>query len=344
VFRVVVPDRFSEAQRRQFYRAVIDQIGAIPGVSETAVVSNVFMSSTPNATIQVEGRPQALQAATKVIDDVASPEFFTALKVPLRGGRSFTEHDTDRAPHVAVVNERFAREFWPGESPIGRRFQFLDGRFDDPWITVIGIVGDMRRNGLEQPALPQVFLPFAQSPSRGADIVVTAGRQPLAHASTIRKTISGIHPGVPAYEISTLEERVSSLFAVRRFQTLLLWIFAAAGILLSVMGLYGITRLVAAERQREIGIRIAIGASTISVVTMFLKEGLVLTLVGLGIGLAVAAALTQMLSTLVYGVSTTDPFTFAVAPAVLICTAILACVEPAWRAARVDPLLTLRCE
>jgi predicted permease len=342
VFRVVVPDAFSFVQRQVFYDQAVERLRALPGVRHVGVISRIFpTTSSANATIRVEGRSHDSNVHVPVIDDVASPEFFTALRVPLRSGRYLSDHDTSKSAHVAVVTQRFAREFWPGEDPVGRRFQFLDERFDDPWITVVGVVDDMRRSGLEEEPYPQVFIPFAQSPSRGADFVVSTDT-PQALVATFIRTIGAINPEVPVYQVSTLQQRLDALLTTRRFQVFLLSLFAAGGVLLAAIGVYGLLRYAVMQRRQEIGIRMAMGASRRDVVALVLQEGLSLTVVGLTVGLLAAFALTSSMQTLVYGISTKDPVTFAVAPLLLVCVATLACVEPAWRATRIDPVHVLR--
>jgi putative ABC transport system permease protein len=342
VFRVVVPDAFSPLQRRVFYDQAVERLRALPGARRVGVISRIFAAtSSANTTIRVEGRSQESSVHVPVIDDVASPEFFTALRVALRSGRYLSDQDTSTSAHVAVVTQRFARECWPGEDPVGRRFQFLDERFDDPWITVVGVIDDLRRTGLEEEPYPQVFMPFAQSPSRGADFVVSTDT-PHALVASVMRTIAGLSPEVPVYQVSTLQQRLDALLTTRRFQVFLLSLFAAGGVLLAAIGVYGLLRYAVMQRRQEIGIRMAMGASRRAVVALVLREGLSLTVVGLTVGLLAAFALTSSMRTLVYGISTTDPLTFAVAPLLLVCVATLACLEPAWRATRIDPVQALR--
>lgn len=342
VFRMVVPDALTELQRESFYREASERLRRLPGVSRVGIISNMFTASTPNATVLIEGRPDTARINTPIADDSISPELFATLQVPLRSGRFFTDRDTAASPLVAIVNETFARRFWSGESPIGKRFQFLDERFGDRWVAVAGVVGDMRRNGLEQNPFPQVYLPFAQSPSRGADMVVQTSTTPLTLTLSAYETIAAINPAVPVYQISTLDQRIDTLLATRRFQVLMLSLFAVAGLVLAAVGIYGLMRYTVAQRTREIGVRVAIGATRGQVMTLVLREGLALTGVGLVAGLVVAFALTRALRTLLYGITPSDPLTFLFAPAVLVVVAIVACVEPTWRAMRVDPARVLR--
>jgi predicted permease len=193
LFRTVVPDAFSLVQRQAFYEQAVERLRTLPGVRRVGVISRIFpTTSSANATIRVEGRSHESNVYVPVIDDVASPELFTALRVPLRSGRYLSDHDTSTSAHVAVVTQRFAHEFWPGEDPVGRRFQFLDERFDDPWISVVGVIADMRRSGLEEEPYPQVFMPFAQSPSRGADFIVST-ETPQALVASVIRTIGAIN-------------------------------------------------------------------------------------------------------------------------------------------------------
>jgi len=344
LFRMVVPNDFSSQQRQRFFDESLNRIRRLPGVRTAGVVSNIFPISLPNATISVEAGVQGPRVHTPVMDDVASPGFFSALRVPLREGRYFRDGDSSDSSPVAIVNERFVREFLGGRQPIGKRFQFVDRRFGNQWITVVGVVGDMRRHRLEQAPYPQVFLPFAQSPSRGADIVIQADVPPLAVASSVVRTVAAIDASVPVYRMSTLEQRLDEFLTNRRFQVRLLSLFAGAAILLAAIGVYGLLRHDVTQRAQEIGVRMAMGASRRDVVALVLRNGLALTGAGLVIGWLAALALASVMGSLVYGISTRDPLTFLLAPLILFGIALIACVEPAWRALRVDPLRALRAD
>jgi predicted permease len=344
VFRMVVPDALTGAQRGAFYEEVAERLRHLPGVSQVGVISNIFTSSEPNATVRIEGRSDRTLVSTAIADDSASPELFSLLRTPLKTGRFFSETDRDKSPAAAIVNETFARHFWSGESAIGKRFQFLDGRFGDRWVTVVGVIADMRRNGLEQVPFPQVFVPFAQLPSRGADLAVLTAGDPAALTRSVRTIVAEINPDVPVYRMSTLQQRVDAFLSSRRFQTLMLSLLAGAGLLLAAVGLFGLMRYMVAQRTREIGVRVAIGATRTQVIGLVVRESLALTGAGLIVGLILAFALTRSLSRFLYGVSASDPVTFLLAPAVLLFVAVVASVEPTWRAMRVDPVTALRSE
>lgn len=342
VFRVVVPDVLTDAERRVFYREATERLRTLPGVSHVGVLSSIFTASTPDATLQIEGRSDDARNITPIADDSVSPDLFMALQTPLQRGRFFSETDTEGSPLVAIVNDTFARQFWSGETALGKRFRFLDDRFGDRWVTVVGVVADLRRSGLERAPLPQVFIPFAQLPSRGADIVVRSSVDPAALTRSIRSAIGAINPAVPVYRMSTLADRVDALLATRRFHVFTLSLFAGAGLLLAAVGLFGLMRYMVAQRTREIGVRAAMGATRADVIMLVLREGLTLTGAGVIIGVLLAYALTRSLGALLYGVRPNDPLTFALAPAILFVVAIAASIEPTWRAMRIDPASALR--
>jgi putative ABC transport system permease protein len=245
---------------------------------------------------------------------------------------------------VAIVNERFAREFWGNQRAVGKRFQFLDKRSDGAWVTVVGVVADMRRGRLEDEPGAQVFQPFSQAPSRGADVVIRTEVPPLSLAGSVRRTIATIDANVPVSRMSALSERLDELATTRRVHVVLLSLFACAGVLLAAVGIYGLIRQDVSQRTQEIGVRVALGASRSDVVSLVLRRCLVLTGVGIAVGWCASLAIAGIMGSLVYGISPRDPVTFLAAPIVLLGVAFIACLEPTWRAVRLDIFKVLRPE
>ena len=344
LFRMVVSNELSALQRRRFFDEAISRLQRLPGVRTAGVIGNLFPVSVPAAGVVVEGVVGAPRGRVPILDDVASAETFSALRVALRDGRFFGPEDTSDSAPVAIVNERFAREFWGNDRAVGKRFQFLDKRSGGGWITVIGVVADMRRHRLEEQPYAQVFQPFSQAPSRGADIVIRTGVPPLSLAGSVTRTIAAIDASVPVYRMSTLPGRLDELVTNRRFHVVLLSLFAGAGVLLAAIGLYGLIRHDVTQRTQEIGVRVALGASRRDVVSLVLRRGLLLAGVGTTLGWFGSLAIAGVMGSLIYGISTRDPLTFLIAPSVLLGVAVLACVEPAWRALRLDPFEALRPE
>ncbi len=343
-FRTVLPASMNDARQSMFYEQALERIRHIPGVASGGAISNLFISSSPDTTIVVEGRPNSAFGGEQVADDVVTPGFFRSLKVPLKEGRLFSEHDGRDSKHVAIINETFAKRFWPGVSPIGKRLQFGDGRFSDPWVRVIGVVTDMRRNGLENQSISQVFLPLAQLPSRGADIVIRTAGDPDAIASVVRRAMAEVDSAVPVYRLSTLDQRIAETIAPRRFQTFLFGLFAFAAVLLAAIGIYGLAHYTVLRRTPEFGVRMALGATSLEVVQLVIQQNLRLTVIGLALGTFGALLLTRALKSLLFDVSITDPITFVLAPLFLMVIVTIACARPAWQATKIDPVTALRYE
>jgi predicted permease len=346
IVRVVQSAIKPRSQWAELWPQALQRIDSIPGVKAAAAIDNFFFSSNPDDTIIPEGASRALSeaATTQVMDDGISPDYFRAIGVPLIKGRYFSESDGPRSPRVAIVDQTLARRFWPNEDPIGKRFRFSWDQPTDPWVSVVGLVGDMHRDGLAKTPVSQVFLPLPQDPARGMDLVVRSISNPLQLAGAARSAIWSIDRTAPVFGISTLDEQLHEQTAPRRFETVLLSVFAALAVVLAAVGIYGITHYSVNQRTHEIGIRMALGAQVGDVLVMVLRQGLALALGGTTIGLLGALWLTQFLSGLLYGVKRTDPLTFAAASLVLTGIALLACYVPARRATKVDPMVALRHE
>jgi putative ABC transport system permease protein len=273
---------------------------------------------------------------------MVSPGYLQALGIPLLSGRPFDEQDKADAPPVVIVNETFARHYWPNGEAVGKRIRTGDEK--NPWRTVVGVVADVKQYGLDTPSTLQLYLPHQQSPSQQMVLVVRTKGDPLSQVAAVRNEVWAVDKDQPVYNIRTMEQLMSKSVAQRRFNMLLLGIFAAVAMALAAIGLYGVMAYAVTQRTHEIGIRMALGAQARDVLKMVVGQGMILTLAGVGIGLVAAFALTRVISSLLFGVSATDPVTFGSIALLLTVVAFLACYIPARKAAKVDPMVALRYE
>jgi putative ABC transport system permease protein len=265
--------------------------------------------------------------------------------IPLLSGREFDDRDVRGSTPVVIVNETFVRRFFADEEPLGKRFVYgQSGPDNNNWITIVGVVGDMRRTGFDRPVRPETFLPQSQNPSATLTIVARTAVDPVALSSTLRGEVWGIDKDQSVYDLKTMDQTLSEMSSQRRFNMLLLGVFAALALTLAAVGIYGVMSYSVAQRTHEIGIRMALGAKTTDVLGMVVRRGMVLASVGIGVGVIGAAALTRLMSSLLYGVSATDPVTFVVIPIVLAGVTLAASFVPARRATKVDPMVALRYE
>ncbi len=318
-----------------YFEEAIRRAEAIPGVRSAAAVSG-FLRTDPEDSVQIEGRP--LQRPGPC-EDLIDGAFFETAGIPLKRGRVFSDRDSRGSEPVTIVNEAMARAYWPGSDPIGKRFRF---RASDPWLTVVGVTGDMRRQGMDRQAAPQVFEPHRQGFENMMDIVVRTNSEPAAIASVVRSEIQAIDKSVAKFKVATVSQELVEETADRRFDTFLVSSFAIAALLLSAIGIYGLLHHSVVQRTNEIGVRVALGARPAVVMGMVLRQGLVLAAAGAGVGLVGAFLVSRLLSKLLYQVAPTDPVTFGVSVLLLIVVAGLACYLPSRRAARIDPILALR--
>jgi putative ABC transport system permease protein len=265
--------------------------------------------------------------------------------VPLVAGRFFGPADTLDRPAVVIINETLARRYFPSVNPVGRRLR--DGgpeRPDNPWMEIVGVVGDVKYSGLDAAAEPAFYLDYRQSPHTRRFVVLRAGSDPQALVSSIRAAVAAIDEDLPIGRFFTMDELLAASVAAPRFRTALVSVFAVVGLLLAAIGIYGVMAYAVAERTHELGLRVALGATSRDVMRLVLVEALALAAAGLAIGLLAAFAATRLITTLLFGVAPTDPATFASIAAVLLGTALVASYAPARRATRVDPMAALRCE
>ena len=266
------------------------------------------------------------------------------MNVKLKYGRFFDDRDRADGPRAAIINATFAERYWPGRDPVGQRFVFGTPNERSRWITIVGVVEDMHRRGLHRSARLETFGPLAQMPSSGMQLLVTTDGDPLALAALVRAEIRALDSMAPVTRVSTLEAELGESMAGRRFQALLLAMFAALALVLAAVGIFGLMYQTVARRTHEIGVRMALGAHSGDVVGMVLRQGLLLTGAGIVLGVLGALAVSRAVRGLLFGVGPTDPVSYLVAMLLLGGTALVACWLPAWRATRVDPLVALRHE
>ena len=330
-------------QRADFYQRVLGELRSLGGIESAGIISDLFVSSDAERVVSIEGVTGAVPQRVRLRADEASEDVFDTIGTPIVEGRPFSSFDRPGTPAVAIVNGIMARRLWAGQDPLGRRFKFGPPGADTPWLTVVGVVGDMRRQGLETEPIPQVFESLRQSPPRlGTLLVRTASDDPLTMLPAVRAAIGRVDRTVPVYAVTTLDARLERSLAQRRFQTALLVAFASLALLLAAIGVYGLVHYTVATRAHEIGIRTAVGARRADILGLIAWEGAKLTATGAAFGLAGALLVGRAGSSLLFGVTATDPLTFAGVTLLLVAVAAAASVLPAWRATRIAPLDALQ--
>jgi predicted permease len=336
--------RATDGQRTAHYQQVLEQIEAVAGVESAGIIGDLFIGASPEQIVTIEGGTRGSSERLRLRRDEVSSGFFATVRAPLLRGRLFSSEDGPDSPRVAIINDAMARRLWPGQDAVGKRFKVGPQTSEAPWFTVVGIVGNMRRQSLEQEPAAQMFEPLAQNPSRLATLLVRTSTDPAGMVGTLQAAVRRVDRDAPLYGVTTLASRLSTFQAERRFQTSLLIAFSLVALLLAAVGIYGLVQYSTATRTREIGIRMAVGAQRGDIFTMIVGEGLKLSLMGLVLGLAGAFWLGRIGSSLLFGVTATDVPTYAVVSLVLTAVAAAGCYFPARRAARVNPLVALRYE
>ncbi len=339
----------ADQARAQFYRELVDRVQAIPGVSNATVAMTLPSGSGWLGTnVLVQGQPvvDGAQQPTARLQSV-TPGYFRTLRIALRRGREFTPQDNTLAAHApVVVNESFARRFWPayplGISPIGQHLQ--EGVDHTGPMQIVGIVADVREAGLSEMSIPEFYVPNVVHAPQTAYLAVRTARDPLSFAPAVRRAILSIDPNQPVSDVASMDSILEATMGQRRLTAILLSIFAAMALLLSLVGLYGVIAYSVARRTQEMGIRQALGAQRSDIVLLVLNQGLVLALAGVALGLAGAFAMTSLVRNLLFEVSATDPVTFVVAGCSFLLVALAASLIPAWRATNNDPMAALRME
>jgi putative ABC transport system permease protein len=345
-------DRYPKPEERELYvRQVLDKLKTAPGVTAAGVSTALpFLESSIDTSLPftVEGRLAPLPGQEPTIYwTVASSEYFDVLGVSLLSGRMFNEFDKPDAPQVVLINETLARRHFPNEDPVGLKIITRGrqrGNAPPQPLEIVGVVSDVRHDGLDKEPRAEHYRPFTQVPNGSLIFAVRTSADPVSLLPTLKARIWEVNATQPIYAAETLENLVFKSLKARRFSLLLLCAFAALALALAVVGIYGVMSFATAQRRREIGVRMALGAHRGDILKLILRQGMRLTLLGVGVGLAAALALTRLLRTLLYGVNASDPLTFAGVAVLLTAVALLACWIPALRATKVDPMSALRCD
>jgi putative ABC transport system permease protein len=345
------PAKYPDVEKQSaFYQQVTERVRALPGIDSAGTVSPLPLSgSFIQNLVTIEGRPPLAPGEKPITNTrIISPDYLRAMGIPLQRGRNFTEHDDKDAPDVFLVNETFVRRFFPGEDPIGKRIKVsIRPSPDKPDANgeIVGVVGDVKHQSLDKEAGPEAYVP-AMKFAEGYMTVVAraASSDPAQLTSALRGAVQQVDPDQPVFDIQTMKQVLAESVARQRFNMLLLGLFAGIALLLAAVGIFGVMNYSVSQRTHEIGIRMALGAQTRDILKMVVGQGMILTFIGVVLGLVAAYFLTRVMSGLLYGVSTTDPLTFAGVSGLLVAAALLACYIPARRATKVDPMIALRYE
>ncbi len=345
--------RYEEPRRRtEFFSEFEERLAMIPGVVSVSAVTRLPVASIGDVEsrggnpFSIEGRPWDPNGPVPQIAHtfVVGLDYFRTMGIRLRSGRVFSDADSPDAPRVTVVNERLARGFFPRGDAIGRRILLGAPRPGAPWLTIVGVIADLKTGALDAAPMPQFYVPVAQDPPAWMAVVMRTTGEPTKMTREVSAVARRLDPDQPVYSIGAMEQRVEQSVGQPRFQTVILAFFAATALFLAAVGIYGVVAHATVQRTKEIGIRMALGADAATVVAAVLADGLRPVAVGIAIGLAGAAALARLVSSVLFQVTPRDPATFTLAVIALAVVATAACLWPARRAARLDPLAALREE
>jgi putative ABC transport system permease protein len=332
--------------RAAFFRDLVERVSTLPGVQSAAVGTGLPLMGGSGNNFVVEGRPappagQEFMARTRSV----TPACLDTLGIPLRRGRGFSEQDSATALRVIVVNDRLVQQFFPDADPIGKRLKFGNAASNTPWMTIVGVVGNTRGGNATSPPQPEIYSPFPQSPGAGGWLAVRVrSGEATALAPALRAELRNLDRDLPLTQVRTMQALMENALTLPKLMMVLTTIFAGIALWMAAMGIYGVVSYSVAQRTRELGIRMALGANRANVIRIVLTQVIWMVLLGLAIGVPAAAATTRMLQVFLYGVGARDPLTFVAVPAALAAVALLASYIPALRATRVDPVVALRCE
>jgi putative ABC transport system permease protein len=339
-------DHWTDADRAPVHQQIVEETARVPGVISAAVGESVPMRGTNwTSVFMAADKPVPARAdlPTSIFDPV-SPGYFRTMGIKLLRGRLLTDADTGSAPKVCVISDALARAIWPGEDAIGKRMRQGFPESKAPWIEVVGVVSNIKQDGLDDKGRMQTYWPMAQTNNQSMNLIVRTAGDPMSVARSVEKAIHAFLPDLPLYNATSMDQVIAGSVADRRFSMIMLGCFAGLALLLAAVGIYGVISYTVAQRTQEIGVRVALGASSGQVLKSVIGSGMLLVGIGLLAGLAGSIALTDWMSTMLYEVKPSDPLTLAVVTAVLAFSALIACVVPARRALRVDPIEALRQE
>jgi putative ABC transport system permease protein len=348
--RMVLPfPKYAKKETRSaFYDEVLRQVKETPGVEAAGMITFMPLSfSGMNFSFSVEGRaaPSDMNLPFALFR-VVSPDYFRAMGIPLLRGRYFEARDSADTAPVTLINRRLAEQYWPGEDAVGKRLKVGPADSPNSWLTVVGVVGDVRQTGLHEQKL-EFYVPYMQerrSFMAPRDLVVRTKADPAVIAAAVRKAVWSVDKDQPVSNVRTLNEVFSAAISQERFQALMLGLSAALALVLACVGLYGVISYSVVQRTHEIGVRMALGAQPVDVLRLVIRQGMTLTFAGLVVGIVAGTFVTRVLTDMLFGVTPRDPLTFAGVPVLLLVVAFFACYVPARRATRIDPLEALRYE
>ncbi len=343
--RVSLPSTYKDDVKIQsFYSRATAQLATLPGVAGVTMASSLPISGgDPTGDLTIEGRATAPGELGAVTTRSTMPDYFRNLGIPLVRGRSFDERDDASREPVVMINQAMQRRFWPNDDPLGKRIK-IGTRNLAAWMTIVGVVKDVRNESLSAGIGYSAYMPFAQGPGRGMELAVRTRGNPQGLLATITAELRRIEPGLLIDHAQTMQDRIDESVAPRRLNLVLLGLFATLALLLSAVGLYGVVAFAVRQRTQEFGIRIALGASSGNVVLLVLRQGLGLALLGVVIGIPAAIGGSRLLTSLLFGVKASDPAVFASVALLVTAVALAACWIPAWRATQVAPTEALRAE
>jgi putative ABC transport system permease protein len=336
----------TEAQRLNFHEQVRERISEIPGIQEAALVTHVPYSNggyVDPQSFSVEGRPLTQRTETRdAIVETASPSYFHVMNIGLRDGRYLSDSDGATAPKVAVVSASLARKYFNGENPIGHKIKIGKEDSENPWMTIVGVVGDLHYSWISREDVPTVYRSVRQSPPLFTTLVLRTNGDPLKFVSSVRTQIAAVDPNLPMYNIKSMDKVITEAIVGIAYVAVMMTVLGVIALALACVGIFGVMSYSVSERTHEIGIRMSQGAQTKDILALVINGGMRMTLLGLAIGLPISYGLAKTMAGLLFNVKASDPFTFLVLPLVLAAVAAFACYLPARRAASLDPLRALR--